>query len=665
MRKSVQYKKKYRERLQDIEKRLKEELNIDVATYLENQFVYREQDIIDCLGLDNYNAVNELWYKYRNMLDDKKYQQIFLENRRKKYFDENMPEKFIEAVVEFLDKCGVNIEDEDNQLMLDIDKMSMEYIDEWFIKSRDIYEEQKGKVFDNRISFEDILERKVRTRKLFEEIYLGWDFQYWSKIYRLSVKMSKNDINKFAGSYADYIFSFENIKIWKDLLMKDVLWEEHVSRQFVEEMQILIKSKDNFFEINQQVANILGCEIYKMRLGRTELDAFAANYKRMTFSRCLLQILDDFIDVEKNIPRMFKPQIEENISRGAFSGGTSKLKEVIRKSLGQIINIKDYLDFISIFYGGGVYEIRYEIESNTRLRLENKVNVKIDSIEGKEKTWIYDKDSCKVICVARKEVDESMFVDKKGSSRIYGEINVLYQERILADKDLISMMNAKSRNHTFKKCFNGIQFLRQDLSEYESYIIEKNSGLMLAWIIYNGTRQLADIASSEKGAKKEISKLIEQITVSLNNINNVNIRLQVADELMGILNIILIKNDIDVVEILEIFVEEINCFMEEFNKSYRNVYEILLFVFSKEGLENGILSPRIKLLQGIECYLGNVFRNISEEFNLLYKNNGNMEGVCKNIIHKSVIYDLLNCDTRQKQHLWFRPIYESVHIKEK
>ncbi|MDO5361995.1 MAG: hypothetical protein Q4F03_05015 [Eubacteriales bacterium] len=548
-------------------------------------------------------------------------------------------------------------------------KCYKKYLKKRWLNAHEVYEKNLLLVFKYSVLLEDILTGDMRLPKEIKQQIDAADKHFWNNDCKRELKgLSLEDKKKNENFFKEVV---KNKKIW-ECFSKDTIYELY-SRK-VEE---LLRKNMNRDEVWWYIG-------FNLKYGT---DTYFKNaYLKNAYERCLKKVGEECIwDGRKayngTIPSgkyFYDSSIKGKIEEVCYD--EEKTVQIIRAKIKQIFkenaDIEDQLDFTKLVFAGILCEIRYETESHCG-RVSGS-DMEMGILYDDEKFWVYDKQSKRLVTeitiekyakkLQMKEEEDSeqeatikALKEKFEYGEIKNDLNPIFQLRQDFDPEIKAVINGKGKNRNFSNRLEKIFSCKEGMSLYESYIVEKQSGFYLAWMIYNRTVKLRFIKNP--GIQEGIVKL----TMELSEIKNADIRLVIAEHVLDMLDEILCMENMDIIQGINAICEGIKECAEHFNEKYNLLYEIMLLIFTDEKcLSNG--KYRYQLLEWNIFKLSVTFMNMERKFKKVYyeckKSMDKEFSGFNNELYNTELNCIVKSDANSPFHKWFCCIYEK-HIPKK
>lgn len=458
-------------------------------------------------------------------------------------------------------------------------------------------------------------ERMNRNRR-FKEVMEGLESEF---------HYNSDNVKKCIGEDA-----YEEMLRWhqRNLQLESELQDGYVC-DFDESTRTLYLSKrkadENLGKKDERLKNYLGVSIKEMDIAKRECDIFEYNYNKVAFWRCIERILTTYpIDDTDMLESAIKA-----LSTNALSSHDS-----IFDLKGQLSNIVIWNCNISRCI---LNELRWLLEKN--VSLDNEDNIRYIEIYDKDlkmdnESFMVEinNNSCvdsKTHAILKKNTAQNKEQDfqKKIEELIDREnavvskyLDSVYQARIIMNEKMKKILKGGGNVTTFKARLKNLGFLRENLTEYEAFIIEKQSRFYLTYIMQLGIikSQLLDqtdlsqlskynkerlnifkndengrdidlkslLINIKKGTKDKLPCKIQLILILvrvISSIHSCEISLDIAMCIMSKLENIREFSDAKIKDLLVRIDEDLIEWVEEFNNYFDFVMMIMVYMCANRG----------------------------------------------------------------------------------
>lgn len=675
--------RKLRNEINGIKEKLKGKIDVEkLLRETEAEFVWDEEAFKEKIGQGIYDKVCEITKAYSDYYLD------IIENKGNKLLSDAIIDCHLDAafmnVMKDLDseiknpKTSVKHKE---QLMTFAKgkvwlgcalKCYKKYLKKRWLNAHEIYRRNMNLVFKYCISLEEILTDDVGLPEEIKQQIDQADEFFWKHDWKVEFKgVSLRNKNKIKNLFEEVV---KNEKIW-ECFSNDTIYEACIC-----DIEILLLENKNSLE-EKWFRN------FDIKHGANEWEN---EYLKKAYGRCLAKVGEELIWDDRIIYNCtafgeqpsYNISIKREIEKACYDEEVSatiiqtKIKRVFKENA----DLEDALDFPKLVFAGILCELRYKTEShrNTSTKLHELKKLNLECAYDDEMVWFYEKQSNrlltkmkmseyrKIVFGTDEDSDEECDVNyfepyysEKIGHKIKEDLDFMFQARQILDGEINAVINGKGKSRHFSYCFEKIFNLKDGLTLYESYIVEKQSGFYLTWMIYSRTVRMRLIGGSEEN--DEIKDRIKKLTEELSKIKNADIRLVIADRILDVLDEVLCIEDMDIMQGIDVICEEIGRCVEHFNEKYTLLYEIMFIIFSKEErLLNG--KCRYQLLAWNEFTLSDTFMNMEHKFTNTYKmfKRDKNINIFKNDMYNMELNDIFRADANSPLHKWFRPIYESV-----
>lgn len=293
-------------------------------------------------------------------------------------------------------------------------------------------------------------------------------------------------------------------------------------------------------------------------------------------------------------------------------------------------------------------EIVYEIIHNTKKNKSERECMEIKEEyknEKKKKIRIIKKIGSNSNIIYEEKVLESDD-EEEMKTWIYFEnyYSSAYQIGLCLHSDLRRILTkGRCRNKTFKKYYSEIQRFRNNILFSESYMLEKETGLLLSIELYQVTSSLMYL--KDNNITEEIVKLVQ----NLSSIRNLEIRLIIAKGVSKLITTACLMEHCDIEKVLEAISRGVEEFAEDFNAIYSDVFRIMLYIINKKD-------RWIELSKKIETEMQTCmnFYNLQCYVKRLDKDK------CENLLKKYEYGKLLESGPKTLEYKWFHTIFDNI-----
>lgn len=626
---------------------------VNLETYLDSEFIYNEKLIQEEIGLEIFNKMNEIAEEYKNRL--------FYDGEEKVTYYKDLFDDVINTMVdtgeidEILDVVnifGEEICNEKSDKIVAFVKDISKYLAGLSVLVEDIISDEKELVLKNGLLPYDIWSRNEIADSIFSKKFHEYDNKYWECLFIKQYKIATEKIEIAIDEFKKNIFPHRGI--WNVFYTRNEKWYDYIIDGFRKKIVDRINTEE-IITIDKKLNTLLGAGIYELSIGNCEENLFCYMWKKYTLKRCIGRIIQDFGLSRFKSCRNLLPCGDTQY----FSSDKDvrKVGEIIRNINAEVCRVFDDTDtynfcddkkdrLVSLHY-----DLRSEIEP---ILGKDKVRANVGKLKIDGKCYVYDKDIAKVIGECA-ENDNDEF-EHKLSKRIRKHENALFQERLLYNNKMRLFLDGKRKLKEFHKIFDIVQFLRQDLTEYESYIIEKKTRVYLAWLIYYRTQMYMDTEEQNKD-------WVIKVASHLGRILNPGIQLEIADKVLIMTNRILEEKNENMDMYMQCMLDALDSGIENSNKKYKIIFNTLLLTFTSKASKAEGVSIRFNLLREpyMETGLDNLFSEIEMAFNLFYQNNKR-----RKFINEMYQMELKKLDSangaNQKRYSWYADIYSNLSL---
>lgn len=672
--------KELRNEIKEIKKGLEEKVVEELLKETKDEFKWDEKEFKEKIGQDVYDKICEIT----------KYSSDIIENKEHKLPPDALIDPLLDvAFMEVMEDLDSEInypktsEKRKKQLMTFTKgkawlcyacKCYKKYLKKRWLNAHEIYRRNKNIVFKYYVSLEDILTGDVGLPEEIKQQIDQADEFFWNHDCKEEFKgISLKDKNKNKNLFEEIV---KSKKIWK-CFSDDPIYE--ACSRGIEE---LLRENMNSSEVRWY-------RDFDIKHGANEWEN---EYLKKAYGKCLEKVGKELIWDNRikynctvsgerssyNYNISIKREIEKVCHDEKKSDKIiqTKIKRIFKENA----DIEDALDFPKLVFAGILCELRYKTEShrNTSNDLYKPKKLNLGFTHDDEMVWVYEKQSnrlltkmkmseCRKLVLGTDEdpneevnlKDWELYYSNEISYKIKDDLDFVFQVRRILDGEINAVINGKGKSRHFSYCFEKIFDLKDGLTLYESYIIEKYSGFYLAWMIYSRTVRMRFIGGPEE--KDGIKDRVKKLTEELSKIKNADVRLVIADRILDVLDEVLCIEDMDIMQGMDVISEEIGRCVEHFNEKYTLLYERMLLIFSEDELLSNS-KYRYQLLAWNDFVLSDTFMNMEHKFTNAYKmfKRDKDINIFKNDMYNIELNNIFKVDANSPLHKWFRPIYESV-----
>ncbi|MED9968318.1 MAG: hypothetical protein UFJ18_16310 [Blautia sp.] len=490
------------------------------------------------------------------------------------------------------------------------------YLKKRWLNAHEIYRKNMHLVFKYSVSLEDILAGDVGLPEEIKQQIDQADEFFWNCDCKVEFKgVSLEDKNKNKYFFEEVV---KNKKIW-ECFSNDTIYE--LCNREIEEL----------LRENMNSGEVWRYRDFDIKHGE---NMWENEYLKKAYGKCLAKvgkelIWDDRINYNCTVFReqhSYDISIKREIEKVCYDEKKSDkiIQTKIKRIFKENADLEDALDFPKLVFAGILCELRYQTEShcNTSNKLHKLKKLNLEFAYDDEMIWVYEKQSNRLLTKMKMReyrkmalgADEDsneecdiknlgIYYSEEIGHKIKDDLDFMFQARQILDGEINAVINGKGKSRHFSYCFEKIFGLKDGLTLYESYIVEKQSGFYLTWMIYSRTVRMRFIKNPK--IKDKIKKLTEE----LSKIKNADIRLVMADHILDVLDEILCMEGIDIIQGMDAICREVGSCVEHFNEKYTILYEMMFLIFVEEKrLSNG--KCRYQLLAWNEFTLSDTFMNM-------------------------------------------------------
>lgn len=202
------------------------------------------------------------------------------------------------------------------------------------------------------------------------------------------------------------------------------------------------------------------------------------------------------------------------------------------------------------------------------------------------------------------------------------------------------------KNKQFGFLIESIQYLERNLSIYDQYVIELQTGIYSAWKLYESTYMLMQCDNDH------LKKEVEELAAIIGKAHNLETRCWILEEISRMMVLIFNDSNRNIQTELKCLKQCLKNYIKEFNDSYDILFAIILSLYKEKY--DGELEP---MKNYSEMYFSKLRNSVIQLVN--YKADETISTI--NPIRKYIFEDLRYGDAKTKGYKWFQDIWKHMN----
>lgn len=338
-------------------------------------------------------------------------------------------------------------------------------------------------------------EQRLNSEKRFQEIIKELETEFAYDPDKVSSCIGLKSCAEIRRAYSD--FKLCKLQVEYCLTPEEAL-EKRIS-EIISQNKLMGERGDRVWETpDAKFKAYFGVSIMNLVLPEDKKELFEYNYNTFSFLRCVSKLYEIYFFDKYNFARRlsggYHPVVESMDTVGKIA---HKLNTNILIN-GEVCG--DYKVISSL-----ANEVRWILENNVNLKYPGNVwevifdEIDTDNMDAKDQ-WSIENDNDNLF-VRGEKVQLTIDTDneeqkKKNIGNIMDKLergcpiskymNPVYQARIIMNEKMKKILEGKGNAKSFGSRLKYLGFLRQGLTEYEAFVIEKQSRLYLSYIFQEG-----------------------------------------------------------------------------------------------------------------------------------------------------------------------------------
>jgi len=402
-----------------------------------------------------------------------------------------------------------------------------------------------------------------------------------------------------------------------------------------EDIQTKISDEYKFHELKRTVTRMIyGKEdVINWHMPEKVEDFFECNYKRYSYYRCYVLLMDIFWRKEER-------GFYYNTGYTKYFPWEMRLKEDVKNIFRQWISLANDQNICMSLYK----EVFITILSESRKYKEEQLVIYVDDNSGAYSIRKGEEEREKIFIDSIKKFDS---VNKKWLKTYF---HPLYESRI-DEKNYVDlrrfMKNKNARICRFSRVIDELYEFMDGLPAFECYMIENKIGILSAWECYNSFYEIYNLFSKDE----EIKHIIEELVASIAKVHNLELRLYIIRSIDKIVKDVMASVQIDLKTALEIISEQIKMEAKYFNEIYERMLDVSVYLFCEKN--------RWENIMWIKNFLTEEVTRVMKRFIELKSSDAEQTYV------KRKFNDLYYADSNKPKHIFFTNIWKAIQASDK